>query len=284
MSLIICPDCGHEVSTAADSCPNCGKPFLPPKVQIIDRRPKEEFPKWIIVPIFATAALLIFFIFLYSSQNNDNSNANISVRSGGTPARKTISETDERKPVKEITVTSPDSPTVVQPPSKEIVVPENPSTTPLPKTEPDRGIVKVSAKVLAKNGITRPVTREKFYLLDKDLSSILAEAKIDDEVGQGLKNAFALSVVDPSKYRETNEKALAAIKKHIIYSTLTDNQGKAEIKNVKPDSYYLFAISATPNSYAIWDSMITVDSGENILTIEPQSMTEVIPDPNSEDE
>lgn len=281
MSLTICPDCGHEVSTAAKACPNCGKPFLAPQVQIIDRNSKDDFPKWLIVPIFAVAALLIFFIFLYSSQNNEGSNANISVRSSGTPTRKTISETEGKQPVKEISVTSSENPPSI-PATKEIVVPE--TTTPLPKTEPDKGIVKVSAKVFAKNGATRPVTREKFYLLDKDLSSILAEAKIDDAEGQGLKNAFALSVVDPTKYRETNEKALAAIKKHIVYSTLTDNQGKAEIKNVKPDNYYLFAISATPNSYAIWDSMITVDSGENILTIEPQSMTEVIPDPNSEDE
>lgn len=25
--LIACPDCGHEVSTRAESCPNCGAPL-----------------------------------------------------------------------------------------------------------------------------------------------------------------------------------------------------------------------------------------------------------------
>ena len=25
MALIICPDCGKEVSSTADSCPNCGR-------------------------------------------------------------------------------------------------------------------------------------------------------------------------------------------------------------------------------------------------------------------
>ena len=27
MALIICPECGKEVSTAADSCPHCGYPI-----------------------------------------------------------------------------------------------------------------------------------------------------------------------------------------------------------------------------------------------------------------
>ncbi len=33
MSLIICPECAHEVSSAAAACPNCAHPFVKPVVQ-----------------------------------------------------------------------------------------------------------------------------------------------------------------------------------------------------------------------------------------------------------
>jgi hypothetical protein len=31
MALINCPECQHQVSKAAASCPNCGRPITPPR-------------------------------------------------------------------------------------------------------------------------------------------------------------------------------------------------------------------------------------------------------------
>ena len=133
----------------------------------------------------------------------------------------------------------------------------------------------MEAKVLNRSGAQQAVTKETFYLLDKDLQSILTEAGIDDPEGQGVVNSFGLSVVNPGKYREVNQKALAAINRHIVYRTLTDAQGKAEIKDIKPSSYYLFGITKTRNGFAIWDSPVSIQTGQNNIVLEPQTPTEI---------
>ncbi len=116
----------------------------------------------------------------------------------------------------------------------------------------------------------------KFYLLDKDLNSILSEANINDEEGQGLVNAFGLSVVNPNKYRDTNQKAYAAIKRHIVYSTTTDGGGKADMKDIKPNNYYLFGITSTKNGFAMWNAPININTGQNSLILDPVTPTEIV--------
>jgi hypothetical protein len=103
----------------------------------------------------------------------------------------------------------------------------------------------------------------------------LSEAKIEDG-GQGLINAFGLSVVNPGKYSETNQKALAAIKRHIVYSTTTDATGKGEIKDVQPKSYYLFGITKTGNGFAVWSSPVSINAGQNSLLLDPVMPTEIV--------
>jgi len=45
MALIKCPECGHEVSTLADSCPNCGYPLKPKKDKnVVKENETSEYP------------------------------------------------------------------------------------------------------------------------------------------------------------------------------------------------------------------------------------------------
>jgi hypothetical protein len=90
-----------------------------------------------------------------------------------------------------------------------------------------------------------------------------------------LRNAFALSVLYPERYRETNQKALAEIKKNTVYATSTDASGKAQLNGIEPDSYYLFAITKTRNGFAIWSSPVTIIPGQNVLNLSPAQMTEI---------
>ena len=52
MSLLICPECNHEVSTAADACPNCGLRMRPPVVEkrvlVTQAASENSFPPWAI--------------------------------------------------------------------------------------------------------------------------------------------------------------------------------------------------------------------------------------------
>ena len=139
----------------------------------------------------------------------------------------------------------------------------------------DRGTLSLEAKVSDRTGGTKAVKAEKFYLLDKDLESILDDANIAPIEGQSLKNSFGLSVLYPDKYSKVRDKALSEINKHIKYDVTTDSTGKAQMKDIKPDSYYIFAITKTANGFAIWSSPIGVKAGQNNLNLSPQPMVEV---------
>ena len=106
----------------------------------------------------------------------------------------------------------------------------------------------------------------------------MSDANIEDESGQGLVNAFGLSVVYPDRYGDVRKKALAAIGKHSKYKVTTDASGKAQMKDVKPNSYYLFAITKTANGFAIWKNQVTIQPGQNALVLEPVSPTEITQD------
>lgn len=290
MSLIICPECAHEVSSSAAACANCGHPFVKPVVQrnvVVSEvaAPRDDFPKWIFIPLGLLGIVLLFVLLAYM-RNSDDNTGNINVRVASQPSSNGINtsvRTDSSAP-NQIVVPPSQTGQVVVPPSSSSSVPvappsqttvtsvEPPTTATLP---PDKGTVSLEAKVATRTGSTQPVRAERFYLLDKDLESILNEADIDDETGQGLTNAFGLSVFYPDKYSDTRNKALAAIGKHTVYKTQTDASGKAQMKGVKPDSYYLFGIHKTGSGYAIWSSQVTIQAGDNSLVLPAAQMTEI---------
>lgn len=282
MPLVNCPDCGKSVSSVAVACPNCGYPLTPPQIEretIIQDVPppvveRDTFPKWILVPIVIIGTLLIFMLAMLYRQGDDSQNLNVNVS-----ARRASNDTTERTTAR--TDTEPNQ--IVVPPAAETNVTTVPPGTdssvttipPATTTTPDRGVVTLEARVVDRTGGTRSVRDEKFYLLDKDLDSILRDADIQDETGQGLVNAFGLSVLYPDRYSEINKKALSEINKHVVYDTLSDSTGQAKISNVKPDRYYLFAITKTANGFAVWNSPVTITPGENKLNLSPPRLTEV---------
>ncbi len=267
MSLMICPDCGHEVSTAAVACANCGRPTHDPTIErnvVVTETPppvRDDFPKWIFIPIAALGMVVLFLLFMWMRNTDEaNVNVNVAARRGANNARETTpARTDT---LNDPTTISPSSPSSIQTVPGESVTAES-----------DRGTAVVEAKVATRSGGTQPVKNEKFYLLDKDLEDILDDAGIDDE-GQGLTNAFGLSILYPNQYGETRSKALSAIAKHTKYTALTDASGKATIKDIKPGSYYLFGITKASNSFGIWSSQVTIATGENILNLSPVSLTQ----------
>jgi hypothetical protein len=286
MSLIICPECAHEVSSSAAACANCGHPFVKPVVQrnvVVSEvaAPRDDFPKWIFIPLGLLGIVLLFVLLAYM-RNDDEDGKNINVRvASQQPVNGVNTSVRTDAPPNQIVVPPSQTGQVVVPPSSSVpVAPSQTTVTSIPPaTEttlpPDKGTVNLEAKIATKSGGTQPVRAERFYLLNKDLDSILSDADIEDETGQGLTSAFGLSVVYPDRYSDTNKKALAAIGKHTVYKTQTDASGKAQIKGIKPDSYYLFGITKTRTGYAIWSSPVTIQAGENSLVLPAAQMTEI---------
>lgn len=283
MALINCPECGKEISTSAVACPNCGHPISAPTLEertVVREVPppvveRDSFPKWIFIPLALLGAILIFLLFALFRQENDNtSNVNVDIS-----AKRPSSVNSETTTLPETT-------------PNQIEVPPSDSTVSIPQTVPtisdstvtripadveksDRGSLNIEAKIADKSGSTKPVKAEKFYLLDKDLETILSDANIKPIEGQTLKNSFGISVLYPDRYGDIHKTALNEINKHIKYDVTTDSSGKAQMKDIKPDSYYLFAISKTGNGFAIWSSPIVINPGENTLNLSPQRGTDV---------
>lgn len=288
MPLINCPECRHAVSTNAVACPNCGYalPIEEPIVvrNIIEPESNQKMPQWIIIPAVAIVAVLFVVIFVLLRNNNAESansrNINVDLtKAQKSPARETSVRTVESEPPNQIVV--PPSSTTVNPPSAPSSTVETsqrttvPATAPTAVSQPDKGIVKIDAKVTTKNGSVQSVKNEKIYLLDKDIEAILNEAELEPIEYNSLINSFGLSVMYPERYSEFNREALDAIKKHIKYSSLTDVAGKASLNEVKPDNYYLFGITKSKTGFAIWNAPVNINTGENILNLSPASFNEI---------
>jgi len=284
MALIICPDCGSEVSTAAVACLKCGRPMSPPILEertvIREAAPvvveRDSFPKWIFIPLGILGVVLIFLlIMLFSQQKEDQSNLSVNISTNNKRLANSNVNSTTRAETNQVVTT----PTNID--SSVTSVPQMPSNTgttvteiPADAAKIDRGNVNLEAKVSDRSGTPKPVKAEKFYLLDKELESILSDADIEPINNQSLQNSFGVSVVYPDKYSDVRTKSLAEIRKHIKYEVTTDSSGKAQMKDVKPDSYYLFAITKTSNGFAIWSSQVQVNTGQNNLSLSPPPMIE----------
>ena len=275
MSLLYCPECNHEVSTGADACPNCGLRMRPPivekRVLVTEAASENSFPPWAIAAIvFTGIAVLILGFLLFRSTNdqaNTNVNVNVAQRRGSTtePVRDTRTTT--------VPSTSTDVP-MTSAPSQTTTVPGTETSVPnVPP--PDKGVVKINARIAPRQGDPRAASGTKFYLLDKDVEQILSEARVEPIEGNSLAASLGLAAVFPDRYSEFQRAAMRAIGAHVKYSGTTGGSGTTDLKGVSPSSYYLFANSRVGRGFALWNSPVSVIAGDNVMNLSPQSVTEV---------
>ncbi len=227
------------------------------------------FPTWAFVPIGLLAVILLVVIYMAIRQSDDPSNMNVNVNMAG---RKTATE-----PVRDSrtsTVPSTTSPPVSVPPGQTTTVPG--TTTEVPVAPPsDKGSVILNARLRAQNGSVQAARGTKFYLLDKDLETILSEARLEPIEGNSLSGSLGLSVVFPDRYGDFQRNAMRAIAAHSKYSGTTGGTGDANLAGILPNQYYLFGVSRVGRGFALWNSPISVVPGQNVLNLSPQSITEV---------
>ena len=268
MPIVNCPECGHDVSTAAVACPGCGKPLgisTAPARPVVARVDKQEqgIPPWAFVAFGVIAVLVLFFIFAMMGREDELETANTNIRVGVEGDRAESSGTDRVD---------------TDLPSYDSTMPDPPTSVPGSQTsvaQPEKGVVRIDAKVVSASGDPRPVGNEKFYLLENDLERILSDAGLRPIEGNSLANSLGLAVMYPDRYGDFHSQALDAINENIEYSGMTDSAGKAELSNVDPGRYYLFAITKTADGFAIWSSPVAVNAGENNLNLAPQRLNEI---------
>ena len=94
MSLIYCPECGHEISAAAVACPNCGRPLSARPVVaaapvVAPVRRSDGVPNWIFIPLGIIGVLLVVVFFVVMSRNSEDANSNLSVNVSRRPTSST---------------------------------------------------------------------------------------------------------------------------------------------------------------------------------------------------
>jgi hypothetical protein len=291
MSLVYCPECGHEISQNAVACPNCGLPIQAPDVVVennpvvpppaVVRTRKEGIPPWAIALMGALGVLLLVVLFFLIRGNSSDSNVNVamnanarrqaelnrSVATTNVPSTETQSVT---VPGSQVPVTAGES---AMPPSTTTI--PGSATTGVTAPPPDKGTVTIRAKLMTKRGDQQPAKSAKFYLLDKDLDTILNEAKVRPIEGNSLEGSIGLAAVYPDRYGDFQRAAMRAIAAHAKYSGTTDGSGAAKIGSIAPKEYYLFAIVRVGTGFALWNSPVSVIPGDNMMDLSPQSITDI---------
>ncbi len=279
MTLITCPECNKEISSVAQSCPECGHPIndtptVTRRVVATRNDTEDGFPAWMIAPIAVVGVLLLFGLFymIQTSDRTDKENLNVAVETELPASQRDGTITSSQ------TGTSQDT-TGILPPDTSTVETSNPENNQTigadRKTEiidnvPDKGTFEITAKVSNSKGEVEAVKAEKFYLLDKELSEILREADLKPIQNLNLIDSLGLSVLNPQKHSEFNQKAMNAINEHVKYDTLTDGNGVAQITGINPNNYYIFGIHKVDKGFAVWSSPVVVKAGKNNLNIKPQ--------------
>ncbi len=289
MPLIHCPECGHEVSASAVACPSCGRP-LTPKVEpvrpvaaapVAVRTTRREFPTWAYVPIAILGVLVLFLLFVaLRGSNEDEVTTNLNINASRRAAIN-ADTTDRGTDVRTTTVPPSSDQTVTLPPPAP---PADQQTTTVPGTTtevrqppPDRGTAVIRARIVPARGGSQPqpARNVRFFLLEKDIESLLSEARIEPIEGNSLTASLGLAIVHPDRYGDFQRRAMRVLTSRAKFSGSTGSDGGASISGISPDSYYLFGIVKVGNGFALWNSPVSIIAGENVLELSPQNITEI---------
>lgn len=284
MSLVYCPECSHEISQNAIACPNCGRPVGEPRVVVEEHptpaavvtpiRRRETVPPWAYALMGLVGVLLIVILFLLFRGTEDDANVNVALAANRRAA-------EANREVRNTTVPATESQTTTVPQTyypttiaTDTTVPSTTTSAPV-EPPPTRGTVAIRAQVVTSRGSTQPARSAKFYLLDKDIETILSEARVEPIEGNTLSASLGLAAVYPDRYPEFRQAAARALARHAKYSGTTDSSGAARVGNIAPKEYYLFAITKVGNGFALWNSPVSVIAGDNNLDLSPASVTEI---------
>lgn len=273
MSLIYCPECGHEISANAIACPNCGRPISPPVVEkkfvVVPPTQRESgIPSWVFIPIAIVGLLVLVVLYFAMHQTDETANTNINVRT----ARRDLPE--PTRETRTTTIPSTEGQTVTLPPNQTTTIPETSTAAPI-APPPDKGTVTINARVAPKMGSPMAARRTRFYFLDKDIEAILTESKVEPIEGNDLMSSLGLAVVFPDRYGDFMRSAMRAVLSHSKYSGTTDVGGAASLSGIAPKDYYLFGITKVGRGFALWNAPVSVIAGQNNLDLSPQSVVEI---------
>jgi hypothetical protein len=145
-------------------------------------------------------------------------------------------------------------------------------TTP-PPAPTAKSTLSIEAGIIYKSTGNQPVARTKFRLLDADLADIIwlppdfeSKHALDDPRANLIYN-WALAV-QYSNDKSVIVRTALMISQHTVQDVTTDFNGKAELADVKPGRYFLFARTETRGGFAVWNLLIEIKPGKNSVALD----------------
>jgi hypothetical protein len=147
------------------------------------------------------------------------------------------------------------------------------------------GKLEIEAAILYKMGGAQPIARNEFYLLGESADEILKESNLKpkqiakfEEMAKNVgisntsKNYNLLMLHSANQLSKLESDYLNSVRilmeKHAVKTLKTDLQGKAQVSDLEPKTYYLYGYSETRGGGAIWNLPIDIKAGQNSITID----------------
>ena len=120
------------------------------------------------------------------------------------------------------------------------------------------------------NNRNRPAGFTEFFLVDRDLDQVLAEARIGLPANEGIGSYaeyWARSVQRGYRFPGAAASIRNALANQSILRIKTNSLGEANIENVKAGRYFLIGASSLGQVGVVWSKPIDLLSGVNDVTL-----------------
>ena len=120
------------------------------------------------------------------------------------------------------------------------------------------------------NNRNRPSSFTEFFLVEKDLNTIMEDARIRIPVNQGVNSygeLWARSVQRGYRFPGVAANIRNALATTSLLRLKTNSVGEAKLRNIKPGGYYLIGASTLGQVGVVWSKPISVRSGSNNISL-----------------
>lgn len=130
----------------------------------------------------------------------------------------------------------------------------------------------LESAIVNSDGGTQSAARVRFYILNKSVEQILADAKVS-RLSEGLSylDSYALALMNKAsapKYMDIVTAGTQAIKPHIVGELETDSRGSAEYRFDKTGDFYIYGFTQTRKGHAAWNLPVRLQNGRNSIILD----------------
>jgi hypothetical protein len=163
----------------------------------------------------------------------------------------------------------------------QVITQTTPVATPTP-LPPQVAELTLEAGLITNSGDVKRILRTEFFLLDAHAGELLKAAHISPADSSHIiedpdKLVFELSLAyhfsSQSDSAAFMRAAMPVLKPHIVQSVVTDFDGKAQFKPLKPGVYYLWGVAEVGRSWAYWHLRLDLQPQQYTVTLDNKNVS-----------